>query len=41
MSMNGGAVAPAGGGEVSLWCSGQLQTTASAQMMFVQIGGFS
>ncbi len=42
LSMNGGAQIPPGGGEVSLWCSrqdgGEL---ANAQMMLMQVGGFS
>jgi hypothetical protein len=41
LSMNGGAQVPAGGGEVSLWCNGQLPEKADAQMMMIQVGGFS
>ena len=41
LSMNGGAQVPTGGGDVSLWCSAQLGGIASAQIMLLQIGGFS
>lgn len=42
LSLNGGAQIPAGGGEVSLWCSsnGPIETVDNAQMMMIQIGGF-
>jgi hypothetical protein len=41
LSMNGGAAIPEGGGEVSLWCAGQLLTNVNqAQMMIIQVGGF-
>jgi hypothetical protein len=42
--MNGGAQVPAGGGDVSLWCSSQFgsnERVEYAQMMLVQVGGFS
>jgi len=43
LSMNGGAQVPAGGGEVSLWCNSQggTETVQHAQMMMIQVGGFS
>jgi len=46
LSMNGGAQIPAGGGEVSLWCSYQGDAVANGaleqgMMMILQIGGFS
>jgi hypothetical protein len=42
LSMNGGAQVPAGGGEVSMWCHGQAASAvAHAQMMMLQVGGFS
>ena len=45
--MNGGALVPAGGGEVSLWCNSQIgggsegEGVEYAQMMMIQVGGFS
>ena len=40
--MNGGAVAPSGGGEVSLWCNAQSSGKVShAQIMALKIGAFS
>jgi hypothetical protein len=41
LSMNGGSAVPAGGIELSLWCASQLGGTASGQLMFLQVGGFS
>jgi hypothetical protein len=42
LSMNGGAQVPAGGGEVSLWCTGMpFETVTYAQMMMIHVGGFS
>jgi hypothetical protein len=42
LSMNGGAAVPAGGGEVSLWCASQVGAQVQqAQMMIMQVGGFS
>lgn len=50
LTMNGGAQVPAGGGEVSLWCLSQIGggsgvpggvEAAVAQMMMIQVGGFS
>ena len=42
LTLNGGAAVPAGGGEVSLWCQSQGGATAKqAQMMILQVGGFS
>jgi hypothetical protein len=42
LSMNGGAQVPAGGGEVSLHCHSQNGNSIdSAQMMMIQVGGFS
>jgi hypothetical protein len=42
LSMNGGAQVPVGGGEVSLWCNSQsFDQIDSAQMMMIQVGGFS
>jgi hypothetical protein len=43
LSMNGGAQVPAGGGEVSVWCNSQdgTDTVLQAQMMMLQVGGFS
>jgi hypothetical protein len=40
LSMNGGAQIPAGGGEVSLWCSNQWASFFSGQIMIMQVGGF-
>jgi hypothetical protein len=42
LSMNGGAQVPAGGGEISLWCSAQAgsEFLANAQMMFIRLDGF-
>ena len=40
LSMNGGAQIPAGGGQVSLWCSNQQGGTASGQIMMMKVGGF-
>ena len=40
LSMNGGALVPAGGGEVSLWCRGFV-TVGYAQMMMIRLDGFS
>lgn len=42
LSMNGGAQVPAGGGEVSVWCRSQrIETVNQAQLMILQVGGFS
>ncbi|MCA1656116.1 MAG: hypothetical protein LC713_00075 [Actinobacteria bacterium] len=44
LTMNGGAQVPAGGGEVSVWCSSQfggLEKVHDAQMMLMKVGGFS
>jgi hypothetical protein len=42
LSMKGGALVSAGGGEVSLWCQPQIVAgVTQAQMMIVQVGGFS
>ena len=42
LSMNGGAQVPAGGGEVSLWCGSlSVENVDHAQMMILQVGGFS
>jgi len=42
LSMTGGAIVAAGGGEVSLWCRSQAASTVgSAQIMMLQVGGFS
>jgi hypothetical protein len=41
LSLNGGAQVPPGGGEVSLWCVSQHIQTVTAQMMMLQVGGFS
>jgi hypothetical protein len=42
LSMNGGALVSAGGGEMSLWCQSQIVAgVTQAQMMIVQVGGFS
>jgi hypothetical protein len=42
LSMNGGAFIAAGGGEVSLWCTSQgIDYVADAQIMMLQVGGFS
>jgi hypothetical protein len=42
LSMNGGAFIPAGGGEVSLWCTSQgIDYVADAQIMMMKVGGFS
>lgn len=42
MTTNGGAQVPARGGEVSMWCESQLDDYVdSAQMMLMQVGGFS
>jgi hypothetical protein len=51
LTMNGGALVPAGGGEVSLWCNSQIgggsgvpggsESVDYAQMMMIQVGGFS
>src|SRR5204863_3456077 len=43
LNLNGGAVIPAAGGEVSLWCGGTnlaAITMSSAQMLAMQVGGF-
>jgi hypothetical protein len=41
LSMNGGAQIPAGGGQVSLWCTNQVGGTGSyGQIMMMQVGGF-
>ena len=40
LSMNGGAVIPAAGGQVSLWCLAQLGAFGNAQMMIMRVGGF-
>ncbi len=41
LSLNGGAQVPPGGGEVSLWCVSQHIQNVTAQMMMLQVGGFS
>ena len=42
LTLNGGAAVPAGGGEVSLWCQSQIGATVTqAQIMMLQVGGFS
>ena len=41
LSMNGGAFIGDGGGTVSLWCASQIGESAQAQLMFLQVGGFS
>jgi hypothetical protein len=41
LSMNGGAQVPAGGGEVSLWCSSQGDYVEGSQMMMIRLDGFS
>jgi hypothetical protein len=42
LSMNGGAQVPAGGAEVSLWCTSQWSDRViDAQVMMIQVGGFS
>jgi hypothetical protein len=41
--MNGGAGIPAAGGTVSVWCESQdvADIASEAQLMFVQVGGYS
>lgn len=41
LSMNGGAFIGTGGGTVSLWCASQIGEFAQAQIMILQVGGFS
>jgi hypothetical protein len=44
LAMNGGAFIPSGTAEVSLWCnaqSGPAEDVDGAQIMFLQVGGFS
>jgi hypothetical protein len=43
LTWNGGAVIPAGGGEVSLWCGGSNLAHIDlrfAQVLAIQVGGF-
>jgi hypothetical protein len=42
LTMEGGAQVPSGGGEVSVWCSGNwADKVTGALMMMIQTGGFS
>ena len=41
LTMNGGAEIPAGGREISIWCSGQQPTAFVAQIMMLKLNGFS
>ncbi len=41
LSMNGGAYFTGGGGTVSLWCRSQMGEYVFAQIMMLQVGGFS
>jgi hypothetical protein len=42
LTMNGGALVPSGGGELSVWCASQgPDAVDTAQVMIMQVGGFA